>query len=407
MLPRRAALLAVSLVFAVACSSSPAALSVRDQRWQADIAYLARTLPLVRFAGLGKVPRNGWEQAAARLEARVPELTRDQIVTGMAAMVTKLRDDETQLRPVPDSQQRTAFPVQFWWVSGRLRVVALAGTSRRLLGGTLTAIGGVPVARALARFAAVTDYNDAGSLRLTESFELPDPAYLSWLGLSTPTSVRLTISPVSGPSQTITLHALPHNAPPAAVAYIPFSLYLRNGQLPYWMTILSRQRAVYIRYNRCLDSNGFQLIARRALAYLRAHPSFRLIVDLRQNGGGDSDPFQTLIAGIRADPALNRPGMVFGLTDWGTASSATFDTYDLRRDTHAIIIGQPVSDPHDLYGNDQFFSLPWFGVQVEYTSSTFPWVKLGPPDIIVAPTVAQLLAGTDPVLARALAYPNP
>jgi hypothetical protein len=397
---------ALALVL-VACSSPTATPSVRDSRWRADIAYLARTLPLVHVTGFGNVPPSNWERSAARLQARVPELTGDQILTGMAAMVASLRDDETQLLPVPDSALRTSFPVQFWWVSGRLRVVSLASASRHLLGGAVVAVGGVPIARALSRMKAATGYNNAGQLRLRETLELQYPAYLSWLGLSTPTLLRLTISPVSGPVQTITVHAMPTGARPSAVATIPLPLYLRNRQLPYWMKILPRQRAVYIKYNQCLSGSGFQRIARRALAYLRQHRSFRLIVDLRQNGGGDNEPFQTLITGIQADRALDRTGRVFELTDWGTDSSATMDSYYLRRDTHAIIIGQPVADPQDLYGNEEVFSLPHFGVQVQYTVSTFPQVKLGPPDIVVAPTVAQLLAGTDPVLARALAYPNP
>ena len=144
-----------------------------------------------------------------------------------------------------------------------------------------------------------------------------------------------------------------------------------------------------------------------ALAQLRQHPRYRLIVDLRENGGGDSEPFLTLINGIRHDPAINRPGRIFGLIDWLTDSSATLDAQALGQETHALLMGQQVEDPIDEYGdNGHSFKLPNYGITVQYTTKVVNPTKtrLGIPDIRVAPTLHDLLAGIDPVLTAAFAY---
>ncbi|MEP7024742.1 MAG: hypothetical protein ABJB47_13285 [Actinomycetota bacterium] len=106
---------------------------------------------------------------------------------------------------------------------------------------------------------------------------------------------------------------------------------------------------MYLRYNRCLPDSGFQRLAAQALALLQAHRDYRLIVDLRDNGGGDSAPFQSLISGLQADPRLRVPGRVIGPVGQFTASSATLDAQSLKQ-AGEVLIGQPPSDPVDEWG---------------------------------------------------------
>jgi hypothetical protein len=153
--------------------------------------------------------------------------------------------------------------------------------------------------------------------------------------------------------------------------------------------------------------NGFPRLAAKALALLRKHPGYRLIVDLRNNPGGDGQPFQALVNGISEDPAVNRRGRIFGLVNGLTDSSATLDAGSLGLGTRTIMIGQPAEDPIDEYGNGGYFlTLPYFRIQVQYTTAVVNGRKtrLGVPDIYVAPTIRQILAGQDPVLRAALNY---
>jgi hypothetical protein len=71
-----------------------------------------------------------------------------------------------------------------------------------------------------------------------------------------------------------------------------------------------------------------------------------------------------------------------------------------------VLIGQPPADPVDEWGNEQTFRLPRSGIVIRYTSATVNpgGALLGTPDVVVEPTLAQILAGDDPVLAAALSY---
>jgi hypothetical protein len=270
---------------------------------------------------------------------------------------------------------------------------------------------------------------------MTEAQDMVSPRLLSWLGVAgSPRSAAFTVRAESGSKVTVTLRANTAFGLPwartlirepngsvhpsadeleltalgsASLAHVPLPLYQQNLMLPYWMQVLAAQHAVYLRYSECLDSGGFQHLAGQALAVLRQHPDYRLIVDLRDNFGGDSGPFQTLIAGIIADPAINQRGRIFGLVNQLTDSSARVDAGDLSQQTNAIMIGQQAADPIDEYGNDDgILKLPYWGISVQYTTAVVnsSKIEVGVPDIAVAPTIQQVLAGQDPVLQAALDY---
>jgi hypothetical protein len=76
-----------------------------------------------------------------------------------------------------------------------------------------------------------------------------------------------------------------------------------------------------------------------------------------------------------------------------------------RRRDHAV-----AAEQRDEFGDDSGrLHLPHYGLVVQYTTAVVNRgrARYGVPDIEVAPTVRDWLTGTDPVLAAALAYPQP
>lgn len=381
--------------------------SVRDRRWRQDIAYLARELPRVHVDGLVDVSHSAWDAAAGRLEARVPQLTDGQVTVGLLRMVAMIHDDETSL----GLSSPRFYPFEAHWLGGHLYLLAVPSADRQLLGAELVSIDRHPIAAVLARLRPEIDYQDLGVLRYQEAQLVGDADLLYWLGLTrSPASAALTVRTTAGRVQTLPLAAqvviangMVMHRPPMVT--VPLPLFERHHDRPYWMVILRARHAVYLKYNQCLDNNGFQRLAARALAVLRRYPGYRLIVDFRGNSGGNTTPFQGLISSIRADPAINARGRIFGLLGSSTASSATLDASELGQETRAILMGQQAEDPIDEFGNNNsFLTLPYSRLPIQYTTKVVNPAKKpnGTPDIVVAPTLRQVMNGTDPVLQRAL-----
>lgn len=405
-----AALSVLALITATACTSTPSpSLPTRDRQWQQDIAYVAANLPRDRYAGLGSVSRQAWNAAASRLEAQVPHRTDGQLLVGLAQMIAMLHDDETLVQ----FPQGPVYPVYSGWVGNGLYLLGVPGYARALLGGELLAVDGHPLSAVLARISTTIDHQDLVFLKGEEAGVIDDGALLNWLGIaSSPSSVTFTVRTASGRVETARIVSAGSGfvSSPAGwltqlkgLAVVPLPLYQQDAASPYWMKVLPAQHAVFLKYNRCLSGEGFQRLAAQALTLLKMHPRYRLIVDLRDNRGGDTAPFQSLITGIQ-DPGIG-PGRVAGLVNQYTASSATADAQVLKQ-TGAVLIGQTPAMTSDTWGNDMSLALPGPGITVQYTSAlinstTSLW---GIPDLTVAPTLAQIMAGDDPVLAAALSY---
>jgi hypothetical protein len=385
--------------------------SARDERWQRDIAYLARELPAVRAAGLGGVPAPAWNAAAVRLEAAVPGLTDGQVVVKLAQMVAMLHDDETSVEFPPGP----VFQFDAQQFGGGLYLLAVPSADRALLGGRLLAMDGQPIAQVMARAGTTIGAEDSQLQGNSETGALDDAALLHWLGITaSAASAVLTVRTPAGTEETARVSAAGSGFvtwpyffvdQQPGLAHVPLALYEQQAVQPYWMRVLAAQHAVYLKYNRCLPGTGFQRLAARALALLRTHPGYRLVVDLRDNDGGGTAPFGSLISGIRADSRLGAPGRVIGLVNQFTNSSATLDAQALKQ-AGAVLIGQAPADPIDAWGDEQAFQLPGSGIVVRYTSAVINQSRmlLGMPDIVIEPTLAQTLAGDDPVLAAALSY---
>jgi hypothetical protein len=391
----------------------PLSASTRDFRWRADISYLAGRLPRVHVDGVTGATQSAWTSAATRLAAEVPRLTNGQVIAGMARLVAMLHDDETQLVLPPSP----VYPFGAQWVGGGLYLIAVPAAQRQLLGAQLTGIDGHPIAQVLARLGAEIDYQDPGLARALEvgwdQINPYEPGYLnnadllSWLKVTrSETVASFTLRTASG-LRSVSLRPIGVGHRPPAIVYVPKPLYMQHQNEPYWLEVLARQRAVYLKYNQCLDTEGFGTLSARAIALLKQHPGYRLIVDLRNNTGGASQPFEALITDIVADPAVNVRGRIFGLVNGFTDSSASTDAEYLQSQTHALLIGQQAADPIDEFGDDNnLLRLPYYRVLVYYTSAVVnpDRQRFGIPSIVVAPTVRDWLTGTDPVLAAALHY---
>ena len=388
---------------------------MRNRNWQQDVAYLARELPRAHAGGLTGVSRPAWLAAARRLQRQVPRLTDGQVIVGMARMVAMLGDDETQLILPPSA----VYPFAARWIGNGIYLLGVPAADRWLLGARLAAVDGHPVRQVVARLRPLIDHQDRGIAQgwivnwgqVTPRWPgyLTDADLLHWLGVTrSATAAEFTVVTTHGSRRMIRLTAAggPGGASLPQLRYVPYPLYLRRAAEPYWLRILARQRAVYLRYNHCLPGPGFGRLAARALKVLRAHPAYRLVVDLRENGGGDSEPFGPLVSGIWDDPAINVRGRIFGLINDFTASAATLDSYLLRLATNALLIGQQAADPVQEFGNGRLLRLPHSALRIQVTRTIVnpAQTRHGIPDIVVAPTLADWLAGRDPVLATALAY---
>jgi len=215
---------------------------------------------------------------------------------------------------------------------------------------------------------------------------------------------ELQIAPAA-PAAAVTLSSMYDVLP------IPAMLYRKQLQKNYWFEYLPASRALYIQYNRCQEDPAlpFTEFARQVFAAAEAARVERTIVDLRLNAGGNSRVIEPLLTGLKARPALIARDRLLALVGRSTFSSGLMAAISLKKDLNAVLIGEPTGEKPNSYGEVRQLTLPHSRLSVSYTTKFFRLSSDGDPvalfpDVTVTRSLADVLAGRDPVFDAALRH---
>lgn len=275
----------------------------RNDCWRQDLAYLAENLVRLHGDAFHTVPRERFDAAVAEAVRRVPERSDAELVVATMRIVASIGDGHTTtwswlatFRP---------YPVGFARVGGDWVVVEVVDGHQALLGAELIDVGGTPVDEAVRRVtprtASESDADrDARVARLLGYGEILHAVALQ----PAPDVGTFTLRTRDGARRTVALAVVDPGAPRVRADF-ELPLHLEPEADHAW-TWLEEAGAVYLRFRRCADANGFATRAEAILARLERDPGARLIVDLRRNGGGDSTVMRPLLRGLRRLDAGDR-----------------------------------------------------------------------------------------------------
>jgi C-terminal processing protease CtpA/Prc len=165
---------------------------------------------------------------------------------------------------------------------------------------------------------------------------------------------------------------------------------------------------VYVRYAQVQAAPAADLAA---MAERARDPSVRRVVlDLRQNPGGDNHNNAALLR-VFTDPAVDVAGRITVLTDRLTFSAAANLATHLERETQAAFVGEPMGGGLNFWGDARFVDLPHWPIPMRAGISSRYWQLSTPddprlsiePDVPVALSAGDWAAGRDAVLEAAVA----
>ncbi len=387
----------------------------RDTRWQQDLSYLAAQLPARHPDFYQIVDRNQFQQAVSDLNAAIPNLSDAGVMLGFAKLVAMLDDGHTSLSLTQANAQFHLLPLTLQWFSDGLFVTAAGPDYGRALGARIVQIGDLPTNDAYALIVPTISHENDIWVRARSPYYLVNADILLALGItSTLSPVHFVFQDQSGaqfalditpldPGQYAALTSLPD----PDTGFTPFAR--QNTSLNYWFTYVPSSRLLYFAYNACQQDptvGPFGGVNTQFWAAFDANPVDTLVLDLRNNGGGNSsifDPFiaswnqrATRLAGVRSYIILGR----------FTFSSAILNAISLD---HPPLkkVGEPTGGSPNSYGEVQSFSLPNSHLTVSYSTRYFSFPQYPPgsmlPDVKVPLASADYFARHDPFLAAALA----
>jgi hypothetical protein len=407
--------LAVTLFVAVAVTGLDAAKPKDDSRppvltkeqWRQDVRYLSEQLAKRHKNLYHAVSREQFERAVADLDAAIPTLQDHEIIVRLMQITALVGDGHTGVH-IPKYFRR--YPLALFWFGDDLRVIAAGTGYEKALGARVVKIGTLGIGEVQARvnrcFPSAENENAWYVLATSQAF-LAIPEVLQALGVVTElgkatftfedesgTPFTLEIAPVEvglvNGVPTMNLNPVAKEQP----------LFRQKPGEKFWFTYLPESKTVYANFR---GYDGLGANAKALFRFVDANPTSRLIIDMRQNGGGDFfEGRKHLIQAVKARPAINTKGHLFVVVGRRTYSAALANAVDFRKDTNAILVGEPIGERPNSYSENDEMTLPNSRLVVSYSTRYYKFVDEDVPAVIpdkrIDPTWTEFQAGRDPVL---------
>ncbi len=181
----------------------------------------------------------------------------------------------------------------------------------------------------------------------------------------------------------------------------------------YWYKYIPNDKTLYFQYNQCIDRDvakmygikdyenypDFNEFSKGLLNLIDAKKIDKFVIDLRNNGGGDSSLMTTLVGKLANIDKLK--GKFYVIIGRETFSSGVFAAVDFMDYAKAKFYGEPTGGNVNGYGEIKYLVLPNSKLKISYSTKYF---DLSPkfkenfiPDVTVNETFNDYKQGTDDV----------
>jgi hypothetical protein len=322
--------------------------------WAQDLGFIEGEIPLRHAHAFHRMTRAEWHAAVDQLRRRLPSLASSEVPVALRQLVARIGDAHTSLSLPPGVER---LPLGFWWFGDELRIVRAGAAYKHILGARLLAVGGVPIADAHARVATLVPAENAWAVHAFPPYFLVRRDVLTHFALARP-----------GAAASLDLQLMDGTRHSADVAFAPRLAEGEwrhvGGRPPTWQASpdqpLSWRRLdgglLYVNFR------GYESLRQRGpelLAEIDREPPTKLVLDLRDNGGGDFNLFRRVLLDAIIDrPWLNRHDRLFVLIGRETFSAAMTNAADLKLRTRATLVGEPVGERPNSYQELATLTLP-------------------------------------------------
>lgn len=288
-------------------------------------------------APFAKMSEEAWNGRVEQLERDWPELTKSgEADFALRELTAALGDEHT--RVVYAGAQDAQLPFYVMKIGGSFLLVQAQQTCGALTGWALCEIGGIPVEEIVARMTPYLSAETDGWRDVLAAQELVSMRMLRQVGaIQDEGPVSITVrDPRTGETQTAEVELL--DAYDAATSML-MPMAMTFAQSGYYYATLLEGGELFIQYNVCADNPQMPMteFAKTLEQQLSGSVPGKILVDLRHNGGGNSEiinPLLDVLARLQQEGSK-----LYALVGPETFSSGVMDALKLR-EQGAVLVGE-------------------------------------------------------------------
>jgi hypothetical protein len=379
-----------------------------------DLDLLLRTLDAVHPDPWHGVSRADFAAALNAVKVRIATLTPEEAevaVMRLVAMISAAGRDGHMFAVPVTGFDGPIMPLRIYeFAEGVFITADLTGNG--LAGSRLLAVDGHPIADLLEELEPLVPRDGPATVPAFRPIFILRTDVLRGLGLLDSGPLRVTVGDPSGAGArdvvlaATTMEDFSAAAGPSGMVSLPArpdTLYLSDLDTVFSSRLLPESGTLYARYTAVQAPPGSAIADFAAAA--GAPDVRRVVLDLRQNLGGDNRTYGALLDAIR-DPSIDAAGRLYVLIDRLTFSAAANLATEIEQSTAATFVGEPMGGGLNFWDDVTWLALPHLPTPMQVGISTRYWQMSTPddprltiePQIGVPVSAADYFAGRDPAL---------
>ncbi len=378
--------------------------------WKSDITFLARELSLRHVNAFHTISPEKFAASVAELKQLMRFYDDDDMTIQLTKLVRLIGDAHTSV--LPDQSKFHYFPINVYWFDDGIFVTAIDEEHKHLIGAKLVEVGGVGIKRIVKAYRELLPHDNEQGFRQAFAREFNTAEYLVNHSAGGARRERLVVLEKNGETMTINLTSVPGSDVRKIRFAVPnfetTPLYMQKSNLDHWNDWIESEKTLYFKYNRCRNQPAFDRLVAGTRAFIEQNEVDKFVLDLRDNAGGDSRIFKSLLDYLNNSEQLNRKGKLFVIIGRGTFSSGLWNAIDMTK-TRAIFIGEMTGGRPNFYGEVKTLELPSSKIKVSYSTKLhqqypeYEHVGLRP-DIEISVNSEDWFAGRDAFLEAVFEY---
>lgn len=382
--------------------------SNRITRWLEDINYLSSELPQKHKNLFFQKSKVDFFKEIADLKADIDSLNDYEVKLQIAKIVASIRDAHTSV-PLPIN---LLLPIELYWFSDGIYVISSPLEYMDILHRKIIKVNEIAIEEVINVLSSIISFENEAYLKSQLPKYLPAIELLYDLGLVNDIdSLELTYEDENKNIRTLEIKSLPLRESKEKLSLIKYDLvhssnlpiYKRNSDKYYWFLYIDTSNIVYFKYNACRDMLPTDAVTfcKELMQFIEENVVEKLIIDLRNNFGGNSLLLDDFIEYIKHCDKINKKGNIFVIVGRETFSSALLNAFSLKENTSAIFLGEPTGGKPNCYGEVERFSLKNSGLTVCYSTKYYRIIEDDTlasflPDVDIELSIQNYVNNTDP-----------
>lgn len=382
--------------------------------WKEDLDQLVLELPRRHKNLFFACERNYFEQQIDDLKSNLEQYDNFMIAVNIAKIVASANDAHTALM-LPAMR---FIPFEFFWFEEGIFIIGSLAGYAEFLHSKVTHINGISIDEVIERISEIVPRENSSFLRAQLPKYLSSAEALYGLEIIDDFNrVELTVESLNGKGLRVITDSCPsfgfHRSMRGADIPVEsvLPLYRQNKDKYFWSHFLEAENTMYFNYNSCKDRKDITVLdfCKDLMEFVGLNNVQKLIVDLRNNLGGDSSLLEPFIEELSKNQKLNTRGGIFVIIGRDTFSSALLNAYALKNKTAAIFVGEASGGKPNCYGEVEYLRLKNSGLKIRFSTVYYKVIEDDKqmslyPEIECKVTFADYLATKDACVECALAF---